>query len=157
MDIAVKRDRDRLGAFFDFAVVALMTMVTSSGWSQNVPPSLSPNVNNGCPAGLDLSFNPGAGANDDVFVLATQSDGKVLIGGQFTSYDGVAASRIARLNSDGSFDPTFRTDGWDAGVDGDVYALAIQPDGKIVVGGAFIRAGGGGKPVRRSISSKRSS
>jgi hypothetical protein len=48
-----------------------------------------------------------AGANLDVEALAVQSDGRVLIGGDFTTVNGVSRGRIARLNADGSLDTTF--------------------------------------------------
>jgi hypothetical protein len=48
----------------------------------------------------DPSFNPGDsgfaygdGANDDVYATAIQSDGKIIIGGIFTSYNGVTKNR----------------------------------------------------------------
>jgi uncharacterized delta-60 repeat protein len=56
---------------------------------------------------LDLTFNPGTGANDSVLGTAIQSDGKIIIGGGFTSYNGTAINRIARLNADGTIDLTF--------------------------------------------------
>lgn len=49
---------------------------------------------------LDLSFYPGSGANDGVEAVALQPGGKVLIGGEFTSYDGFGRNRIARLLND---------------------------------------------------------
>jgi uncharacterized delta-60 repeat protein len=85
--------------------------------------------------GLDLGFSPGAGADAAVFALAVQADGKILIGGDFTNYDGVAASRIARLESDGGLDPAGFNTG--AGADGKVTAIAVQADGKVVMGGDF--------------------
>ena len=39
--------------------------------------------------------------------IAIQSDGKILVGGNFTTWDGVAANRIVRLNSDGRVDTDF--------------------------------------------------
>jgi uncharacterized delta-60 repeat protein len=83
---------------------------------------------------LDTSFNLGAGANGTVNALAIQSDGKILLGGTFSSYNGVSRNRIARVNSDGGLDPSFDPG---AGVNNTVYALAIQNDGKILVGGSF--------------------
>ena len=56
---------------------------------------------------LDMHFHPGAGANNAVYALALQGDGKVLVGGTFTSIDGTNQNRIARLNLDGSLDATF--------------------------------------------------
>ena len=81
---------------------------------------------------LDASFNPGSGANFEVHALALQSDGKVLIGGTFTSYNGTPRNRIARLNADGSLDASFNPG---TGADTSVRALALQPDGKLLIGG----------------------
>jgi uncharacterized delta-60 repeat protein len=82
---------------------------------------------------LDGSFTIGTGFNTSaVLAIAIQSDGKIVVGGTFTTYNGTAQSRITRLNSDGTMDLT-----WGAGFDYHVHAIAIQSDGKIVVGGAF--------------------
>lgn len=84
---------------------------------------------------LDTTFNPGAGANAyTIFSAAIQPDGKIIIGGNFTTYDNISRNRIARLNSDGTLDTTFDPG---TGMDGEVSAISIQPDGKIVVGGYF--------------------
>jgi uncharacterized delta-60 repeat protein/uncharacterized repeat protein (TIGR01451 family) len=83
---------------------------------------------------LDTSFAPSSGANDTVFAITMQPDGKIVIGGQFTKVNGVPQAHIARLNTDGSLDTTFNSA---TGFDDNVYAIAVQPDGKLVVGGAF--------------------
>lgn len=84
----------------------------------------------------DTTFNNGgAGANSGVFALAIEPDGKIVIGGNFVSYNGNAAGRLARLNADGTRDTTFNAGG--SGADGTVLALAIESDGKIVIGGNF--------------------
>ncbi len=88
---------------------------------------------------IDNSFNPGTGANSPIFSLAPQPDGKVLIGGEFTSFNGVARNRIARLNSDGSLDTSFNPG---TGASGKVQLLAVQPNGKILMGGDFISYSG---------------
>jgi uncharacterized delta-60 repeat protein len=81
---------------------------------------------------LDSHFD--TGANDMVNALAVQADAKMLVGGAFTQLGGQARSGIARLNADGTLDS-----GFFAAVGGSgfatVYSLALQPDGKIVVGG----------------------
>ena len=61
-------------------------------------------------------------------------DGKIIIGGSFTTYNGVAGNRIARLNPNGSIDTTFNPG---TGANVDVTATAVQGDGKIVFGGNF--------------------
>lgn len=83
----------------------------------------------------------GGGGDDDpaVFDLARQPDGKILVAGQFTSMNGVGRSGIARLNADGSVDPTFNHG---AGTNDTVYAVALQPDGKVVIGGSFTAVNG---------------
>jgi uncharacterized delta-60 repeat protein len=83
---------------------------------------------------LDNTFNPGTGANDQVQTLALQPDGKVIIGGDFTSYNGTSRNRIARLNADGTLDNTFNPG---TGTNSEVYSLALQPDGKVIIGGEF--------------------
>lgn len=87
-------------------------------------------------AGLvDPTFNPGTGANGVVSALARQPDGKILIGGDFTSFNGTGRNRIARLNTDGSLDTSF--DPGTGANTGSVTAILVQPDGNIVIGGSF--------------------
>ncbi len=90
---------------------------------------------------LDLSFDPGANAPDDtVWCLALQPDGKVVIGGWFTHLGGQALAGLARLNADGSADTAFNAN-LGFGVDGTVYAVAVQGGTKIVIGGEFQNVG----------------
>lgn len=83
---------------------------------------------------LDPSFGGGRGANGGITAVALQPDGRMLVGGVFTAYDGTARNRIARLHADGSLDPTFNPG---SGATDSVYTIALQPDGKVLVGGAF--------------------
>jgi uncharacterized delta-60 repeat protein len=82
-----------------------------------------------------LFLATGAGANSPVWSAAIQGDGKILIGGEFTTYNGTNRGRIARLNSNGSLDTTFLNTG--AGANAGVYSLALQSDGKVLIGGYF--------------------
>jgi uncharacterized delta-60 repeat protein len=61
-------------------------------------------------------------------------DGKILIGGAFTNYNGTPRNGIARLNADGSLDNGFNPA---SGADGSAFILAQQLDGKILFGGDF--------------------
>ncbi|MFA7267424.1 MAG: delta-60 repeat domain-containing protein [Candidatus Nanopelagicales bacterium] len=100
-------------------------------------PTLS-QATTGAPGTLDPSFNTGtgfAGNPSAPSVITMQSDGKIVVGGFFSGYQGEAASGIVRLNSDGSRDTAFDLGG--AGVDGSVEAIVQQPDGKLLIGGAF--------------------
>jgi uncharacterized delta-60 repeat protein len=70
-----------------------------------------------------------------VAAIAVQPDGKVIIGGLFTSVNGIARNRIARFNSDGSVDKSFDPG---SGVGArSVNAIALQEDGKVLIGGNF--------------------
>ena len=88
---------------------------------------------------LDTNFISGTGASDFVSSIVTQSDGKILIGGSFTSYNGTSRNRIARLNSDGSLDATFNPG---TGASDVVNSIVLQSDGKILIGGAFTSCNG---------------
>lgn len=83
---------------------------------------------------LDTTFNSGVAADWDVSTTSIQADGKIVIGGNFTSFNGVARKNIARLNIDGSLDMTFNPG---TGADSNVTNLSIQSDGKIIIGGYF--------------------
>jgi uncharacterized delta-60 repeat protein len=83
---------------------------------------------------LDSTFNPGAGLDRDGVVMSLQPDGKVLLGGFFNTYDGVARSRIVRTTATGSLDPTFSAG---SGPNYGLTAMELQADGKILIGGAF--------------------
>ncbi|HEY0549913.1 MAG TPA: Calx-beta domain-containing protein, partial [Verrucomicrobiae bacterium] len=86
---------------------------------------------------LDRTFRTGVGFNNTVQALGVQADGKTIVGGLFTSYDFISRSYLARLNVDGSVDNTFNSANNGANINNPVYALALQPDGKVVIGGAF--------------------
>lgn len=90
------------------------------------------------PSGLiDTSFGTPAGANDVVYAIALQSDGKVVIGGQFTTVNGTGRSCIARLTTAGAIDPTFNPGTGAEPLFSVINAVAILPDGRIVAGGSF--------------------
>jgi uncharacterized delta-60 repeat protein len=84
----------------------------------------------------DFLSNIGTGANAVVYRVAIQSDGKIIITGNFTTFNGVSANRIIRLNIDGTTDTSFLNN-IGTGANSHVLAIAIQPDGKIIVGGGF--------------------
>ncbi len=99
---------------------------------------------------IDAAFttNNGTGTNGTINVIALQADGKILLGGNFTLFNGNAANYIARLNSNGTFDNTFT-----AGAFAQVRDIAIQADGKLLVGGdfQFFNGSTAGRIVRLNI------
>jgi uncharacterized delta-60 repeat protein len=85
-------------------------------------------------------FDPNA--NGTVWVVVVQPDGKILIGGDFTSLSpnggaSVTRNRIARLNPDGTLDTAFNPN-----ANSSVYSIAVQADGQVLAGGAFTAIGG---------------
>jgi uncharacterized delta-60 repeat protein len=86
---------------------------------------------------LDMSFNPPGGANGIVYDIDLQPDGKIILGGAFSSLNGGFQSGVGRLNSDGSLDDTFTQV-----VNVNVLAVKLQPDGKVLIGGQFTVVGG---------------
>src|SRR5438105_2089428 len=85
-------------------------------------------------------FDPNA--NGTVYVVVVQPDGKILIGGNFTTLSPnggavVTRNHIARLNPDGTLDTAF-----DPNANNTVLSIAVQADGKILAGGIFISIGG---------------
>lgn len=100
---------------------------------------------------LDTSFHPNP--NAPVTSVALQRDGKILIGGQFTSLqpNGAATpttrNRLARLNPDGSLDASF-----DPNANATVNVILPQPDGKILIAGLFnaLQPNGAASPTTRN-------
>ncbi|MGL2992752.1 T9SS sorting signal type C domain-containing protein [Flavobacterium sp. TSSA_36] len=89
---------------------------------------------------LDATFSTGTGAEDGIVeTIVLQSDGKMILGGHFTVFNGVSSPRLIQLNSDGSVDTGFHIG---AGFDATVYCVALQSDGKIIVGGSFLKCNG---------------
>src|SRR5206468_7634556 len=81
---------------------------------------------------VDKTFGSGfSGANNTVTCVAVQSDGSVLMGGEFTVVNGQTRNYIARLNADGSLDTNFGNGL--AGPNGPVDSMAIQSDGKLLI------------------------
>src|SRR5882672_9761884 len=91
------------------------------------------------PGSVDFAFDPGSSVDFTIFPVALQSNGKIIIGGSF----GTPSSGLARLNADGSPDKSFNVGagaspgfGYTGGFNY-IYAMAVQPDDKIIIGGVF--------------------
>ncbi len=88
----------------------------------------------GADGALDASFNVGDGPDSHVLKIVLQPDGRILVGGVFSNFNGVSARRLVRLMSNGAVDAGFSIG---TGANGWVTCVAVQPDGKILVGGRF--------------------
>ncbi|MCW5555256.1 MAG: hypothetical protein KIS67_24230 [Verrucomicrobiae bacterium] len=101
------------------------------------------------PGDVDLSFDPGSPITNAVAAIAVQSDGKVLVGGPLTFINGTNRYASVRLNTDGSRDTAFVSDSFipdwthlfQNGFfnDAEAVAVAVQSDGKVLVGGMVAR------------------
>src|SRR5438552_4006219 len=94
---------------------------------------------------LDTAFNPNA--NDIVWSMALQVDGKILVGGNFTGIGGQTRNRIARLNPDGTLDTAFNPN-----ANNIVDSIAVQADGKVLAGGLFHGTNSIGGQTRNRIA-----
>jgi uncharacterized delta-60 repeat protein len=88
---------------------------------------------------LDLGFHPVIQGETtfqhSIAHVLVQADGKILIGGSFASVNGIPRAGLARLNPDGTLDLDFQP-----ALEGDPFSLsriAVQRDGKILIGGTF--------------------
>ena len=88
---------------------------------------------------LDTTFNPGSGADATVNLLVLQPDGKMIVGGDFAHFAGVACAGLVRVNADGTLDPSFTYNNAAGGIP---TSLVVQSDGKIVLGGGLYTDGG---------------
>ncbi len=79
----------------------------------------------------------GAGDSSAVRVIVVQPDGKIVVGGSFTTFNDLPREYLVRLNPDGSVDPTFVGPDFSQPYNWKVSSLALQPDNKILVGGRF--------------------
>jgi uncharacterized delta-60 repeat protein len=88
----------------------------------------------------DAGFNLGTAFNGKIYASILQPDGKIIVAGAFTTFNGIPVGRLVRLNTDGSRDTTFDTS--IAVSSGTIYGLALQPDGKLVAVGSFTKYNG---------------
>ncbi|TGE24281.1 T9SS type A sorting domain-containing protein [Hymenobacter aquaticus] len=99
-------------------------------------------LNNGT---YDGTFAPVTSGNNSLSAfgsMALQADGKLLVGGSFRNASGSSATRVVRLNFNGSVDASFTsvpftTASGTYSPSNRFFALTLQPDGKLVAGGVF--------------------
>jgi uncharacterized delta-60 repeat protein len=117
----------------------ISSIIPKNGYLTSIRGNIAKLNSNGT---LDTTFDLGIVNGNYVYSIMIQSDGKILIGGEFTSIKDVKRNNLARLNSDGTLDKTF-----DPGesINGAVYFITDQPDGKILAGGSFTTIAGGAR------------
>ena len=140
-------DRDQTGIFgtgannnvaaiaiqSDGKIIAVGTFTTWNGTTIN----RTVRLNSDGTRDTTFTTNIGTGPNSNPISIAIQSDGKILVSGNFSTWNGTTAGRIVRLNSDGTLDTTFVSNTGTGGNAGGVESIAIQSDGKIILGGSF--------------------
>ncbi|WP_428223917.1 T9SS type A sorting domain-containing protein [Flavobacterium sp.] len=82
----------------------------------------------------DTSFNTGTGFDRAALTSYLQTDGKLIVGGGFSNYNGNSIKNLVRLNTDGTIDNSFLIN---KRFNGSVYTISLQNDGKILAGGFF--------------------
>lgn len=96
---------------------------------------------------LDTSFNAsGTGTNYGAYVqkIYFQPDGKIIIiGPNLTSYNGTTINGIARINTDGTLDTSFKQS---TGVSPSINNVSLLPSGKMFIIGFFTSYGGFARP-----------
>jgi len=112
------------------ALPAAASAVSLEGQAGEEPFALA----TGSVAALDTEVT---GLSASVNAIVVQTDGKIVIGGRFTSVGGVTRNRVARIHPNGTVDNSFNPS-----ASAEVFALAVQSDGRIVIGGQFTSVGG---------------
>jgi uncharacterized delta-60 repeat protein len=110
--------------FVDTSFVPGKGGIGVAGWNTNLPPILN-----------DLKT---------VVAIVLQKDGKIVLAGQFATFDNLIVNCITRLNSDGSLDPTFNsgTGAMNGSQLGSISSVALAPDGNVLIGGTFDHVNG---------------
>lgn len=129
----------------DGQIVIAGRFTTVNGTTRRNLARLNPN------GSVDAGFDAGDGPNDALSCLGLQPDGQLLVGGLFTAFAGEAITNLARVGSDGRLDSNF---GRDLSLRGGVapedrsrlFAVAVQADGRILIGGLFTTVNGVPRP-----------
>jgi hypothetical protein len=82
---------------------------------------------------LDTTFNPGTGPNATVYAVAEQTNGYIIVGGAFTTFNGTSKNYITRLDTFGNLDSSFVG----AGPNHAVMTIGLQANNQVLIGGPF--------------------
>ncbi len=130
------------GVIYEFAVQPDGKIVIGGGFTQVGAVARNRIARLNADGSLDTSFTPLSGANDIVAAVALQADGKILIGGYFTTVAGVSRKNVTRLNANGTLDTSFNPGAGLGGITTSVTTIAVQSDERILLGGWFSQFGG---------------
>ena len=86
---------------------------------------------------LDATFGAAGGANGPIFEVQIDAMNRVIVGGDFTTFNGTARNRIARLTATGALEAvgTFNPG---AGANNTINSIAFEPTtSRIIIGGGF--------------------
>jgi len=123
----------KINYLFQPLLWAFTLLMPVLGWGQRIT-DRDNSFNYG--QGSSFDFSRGAGLHGyHVKASAVQPDGKIIIGGSFTDFNGVQTNNICRINQDGSLDNSFYSGTGFTG--GDVMVIKLLPNGSIMVGGSF--------------------
>lgn len=119
--------------FFTFSVAEQSDQkIIVGGWDNSGVKNYISRLN---PDGsIDSTFDIGSGANDIVRSIVIQPDGKIIVAGDFTSFNGYFAKYIIRLNPDGSIDNSFVPQ---SGPNNKITSCTVLQNGKIIIRGIF--------------------
>ena len=98
-------------------------------------------------------FNATSGTtNDQIYSSAIQTDGKIIVSGKLSSYNGNTINNLVRINSDGTIDNAFKSN-LGSGFNFETIKVALQTDGKILVlfGGSSTNPTFNNNPVKKII------
>jgi uncharacterized delta-60 repeat protein len=121
------------------------TVTDSAGYSATTSPAMNVTVQpvppTASPGTVDHSFNFGLSGWNVAQVVALSS-GQMILGGSFSSFDGIERNGLARLNADGSLDLY-----WDPNLNigANVNSMVFQPDGRFIIAGSFTSVNGVGR------------
>ena len=101
---------------------------------------------------IDSTFatNVGTGFNSTTYGVTVQPDGKLIVVGVFSQFNGVSRNSIVRLNADGTLDTSFNATAAFPGVL-TFYHTSVQADGKIIIVGNYAATVIGGITYRNII------
>lgn len=98
---------------------------------------------------VDASFDAGLGTNGKLNALLLLPNGKIMVGGKFSTFNGQQRANLVKLNGDGNLDPTIYS------LNEEVFYLTLDNQQRILVGGNFTTIGiGNGQNVSRSFAAR---